>query len=357
MIERLGTRRVILGGSVVLVGALPLIGAASNAPPLVAGLIAITVADLFVDVAMNLQGSWLSARRSTPVMNRLHGLWSAGTVIGGLAAAAVALAGVPLLAHLLAAATIAALMLLLASPGLLRTNEPPPPEEPEAPDVRDPRDPTDLEAPQSERNGTGLNGSGRNGSATRSLILLAVVGAAAFTAEIVPGDWAAIRLVEDLDTTAGFASLGYLAFTLGMTTGRMAGDWIEARLGRARLVGSAVLLATTAILIAGLSPSEHVALAAYLVSGLGTGPLFPALYDLAARRRGRPGAGLGALTAGTRTASLLAPATIGALTATDLPIGATTALITVAALIAVAALTRPLTPAPATSRPGTTPRP
>ena len=39
--------------------------------------------DVLVDVSMNMQASWLSARRHTPVMNRLHGLWSLGTVVGG----------------------------------------------------------------------------------------------------------------------------------------------------------------------------------------------------------------------------------------------------------------------------------
>ena len=40
--------------------------------------------DIFIDVAMNVQGSALSARRHAPVMNRLHGLWSLGSVAGGV---------------------------------------------------------------------------------------------------------------------------------------------------------------------------------------------------------------------------------------------------------------------------------
>lgn len=320
VIERLGTKRVIALGSLLLVGSLPVIGGASNTAMLLVGLIGITVADLFVDVAMNLQGSWLSARRSTPVMNRLHGLWSSGTVVGGVAAAAIAFAGVPLFAHLGGVAVLCAVILLVATRGLLTTDEVP--------------------APENERHA----GSRRGQSSRRGLVLLALVGGAAFAAEIVPGDWAAVRLVEDLDSTPGFASLGYLTFTLGMTIGRLSGDWIEVHVGRARLVGSAVVVAAAGIVVAGFTSNEVVALGAYLVSGLGTAPLFPALYDLAARRRGRPGAGLGALTAGTRIASLAAPAAIGVLAATDLPIGTTTALITVTALVGVATLNRALTP-------------
>jgi len=56
--------------------------------------------DVVIDIAMNMQGSVLSARRATPVMNRLHGMWSVGTVVSGSAAAAMAAQSVPLLWHL-----------------------------------------------------------------------------------------------------------------------------------------------------------------------------------------------------------------------------------------------------------------
>ncbi|MEE9417052.1 MAG: MFS transporter, partial [Acidimicrobiales bacterium] len=77
-IERFGTRRTIMGGGVILAWSLPLIGFASSSFVLLMGLIAMASFDVLVDVAMNMQGSWLSGRRRIPVMNRLHGLWSFG---------------------------------------------------------------------------------------------------------------------------------------------------------------------------------------------------------------------------------------------------------------------------------------
>ena len=67
-----------------------------------------SAADGIVDVAMNLQGSWLSARRHAPVMNRLHGLWSLGAMAGGVVAAQAAALGVSLEVHLVTVAVLLA---------------------------------------------------------------------------------------------------------------------------------------------------------------------------------------------------------------------------------------------------------
>ena len=79
--------------------------------------------DVVYDIAMNLQGSWLSARRHAPVMNRLHGLWSLGTVIGGVIAARAAAAGVSLATHLLVVSGVLLVTLLFVGRGLLPVDE------------------------------------------------------------------------------------------------------------------------------------------------------------------------------------------------------------------------------------------
>jgi hypothetical protein len=72
---------------------LPIIGAARSPAVWLAGMFAYMFVDVLVDISMNLQGSWISARRHTPVMNRLHGVWSLGTFAGGLGAVAANAAG------------------------------------------------------------------------------------------------------------------------------------------------------------------------------------------------------------------------------------------------------------------------
>ena len=83
-IEKFGTWRVVMLGGTILGGSLPLIGVANGKAVFLIGLVLMMTFDVFVDVAMNMQASWLSARRHAPVINRLHGL--AGFVFVGLGA-------------------------------------------------------------------------------------------------------------------------------------------------------------------------------------------------------------------------------------------------------------------------------
>ena len=122
-ISRLGTRRVILAAGALLSMSLAVVGLATVPAVLLVGLSMMMAFDALVDVAMNMQGSWLSARRHTPVMSRLHGLWSLGALVGGVASSRVAEAGVGLPEHLLVAAGLLLMFIGVIGPGLLRVDE------------------------------------------------------------------------------------------------------------------------------------------------------------------------------------------------------------------------------------------
>ena len=96
LVERLGTRRLLTIAGLALAASLAMIGRAPNVVTLVIGLACFAISDIFVDVAMNLQASWLNVRRHSPVLNRLHGLWSLGTIAGGIMATRLASSGMSL---------------------------------------------------------------------------------------------------------------------------------------------------------------------------------------------------------------------------------------------------------------------
>ena len=323
LIARFGTRRTLIVGGVLLISALPTIGFATAPYVFVLGAAAMFVADGLVDVSMNLQGSWLSARRHAPVMNRLHGLWSLGTVVGGLTAAQAAAAGMSLQLHLTIAAGLMLASLLFVGRGLLAEDEE------HGVDAAG-----EASAPTTKR----------TRAARLALLVLAVSGACSVTVEIVSGDWAAFRLSEDFGTTAGFAGLGYVAFTVGMTAGRLGGDAAVVRIGDDRLLRSATVVAGLGLAGAAFVPNRWVVLVAYGVAGLGTSTFFPKLYDDAARFRGRRGAGLAWLRTGSSVTALAVPTVVGVLAATSLSVGAATAIVTlpcVAGLLALSTLGRP----------------
>ena len=304
LIDRFGTKTIMTVASLGVVGTIPLLGFATSVVSFVMVLIALQFLDVLIDVPMNLQGSWLSARRRVPVMNRLHGLWSVGNVSGGLLAT-VAASRVDLEVHLLAVGGLLLLAMTYVVPGLLR-------------DDQRYRPPGSADRVSPSADGQEPQPTTRN---LMTIAMFAALGALAIVAEIVPSDWAAIRLVDDLQVAPGLAGLGFVAFTVGMVVGRLGGDAAAARIGERRLSRSAIAVSTAGLAVASLAPSAPVAVAGFFVAGLGTAVIFPVLYDRAARSSGRPGQVLGAMTAGIRVGLLAIPVSVGTLASGPLTVG------------------------------------
>ncbi len=320
MIERFGTRGVIMVGGMVLVSCLSVIGLATHPIVLIVGLAGISTFDVMVDVSMNMQGSWISARRSKPVMNRLHGVWSLGTVVGGLVSAQVAAAQISPRSHLLGATGVLLLTLIFIGRGLLTEDE------------------KVIERPSAEPSADGERT--RRRATHRGLVMFALAGGTAVAMEMTSSDWAAFRLTDDFGATAGFAGLAYVANTAGMTLSRLSGDSIEARIGNQMMIRIAIAVTAVGLVLASFGPSRFVTLAGYGLTGIGMAPFMPRLYDDAVKLPGKAGAGVGALTAGIRITFLIVPVAVGALASTSLSVGQATAFITLPAVAAYAFLTQ-----------------
>jgi fucose permease len=320
-IAHFGSRRVMIYGAVCSIGFLPVIGFSTVPVVLVAALFGLLFFDVFIDVAMNVQGSALSQRRHTPVMNRLHGLWSLGSVTGGLVTVLTLRMGVSTPVHLTAVAVVLIGALAFVAPGLLRRDE----------------------VPELAAAAAAAPATVRRRPLSAASLVLGVGGAMAMTIEITNGDWASFRLGEDLGARPGVAAMAFLTFTTGMTIGRLGGDWLQVRLGSVRLFRLSAVLAGTGSVLATLIPVTAVSIAGFLVAGLGTSVLFPQLYDRAARSPGPPGSGFASMLIGQRGAGLVAPLVVGSLADTDaLGVGQAMAIVTVpAALVVFLATLRP----------------
>jgi fucose permease len=316
LIRHLGTRLTIVVGASAISAFLALVGVATVWPLVLIGLAGMAMFDVYVDVAMNMQGSWLSARRHRPVMNRLHGLWSLGAAVGGVAASGVAGAGVGLRAHLVVAAVV-----LLVMAGVLATSLLPVDEHPEPPATDGSQSAT--------RAPTGMG---------RAEYFMA--GFFAVVVEAAAIGWAAFRLTDDFGARAGFAAVAYVAVTAGMTIGRFAGDSIAYRIGGGRLLRASTVVAGAGLAAAALVPSRSVVIVGFAVAGLGVATMIPKLYDDAAKMPGRAGSGLGALTAGVRAAALAVPVVVGVLAETALSIGVAIAVVALPAVAGFLVVTR-----------------
>lgn len=318
IIERVGSKKAMVGGGLALTATLFLTAAARSPAVLWVALTLWLFFDVLADVGMNMQGSAISARRSVPVMNRLHGLWSLGTVLGGGLASVLAAVELDLQIHLsLVAVTLIAGMFFVA-PGLL----------PEA-EIR----------PETDTEASGDTSVPPRVSARSTLVIFGLLGAMAMTMEQISGDWAALRLTDDLDETAGIAALGFVAYTVGMTTGRFAGDSMLGFVGEHRMIRFGAALNGVGLAIAFLIDAFPAVIIGLVLAGLGNSVIFPMLYDQAAKAPGKAGAGLGAMVGGSRVGALIAPVTVGALAATDaLSIGQAVAIVTIPCAVVVIAV-------------------
>ena len=310
IIDAIGTRKSLIVFVLVLLCGLEIIGFAEVWWQLLLGSAVMLTADGVVDIAMNLQGSWLSSRRHAPVMNRLHGVWSLGTLVGGLAAALAAASGISLRVHLMVIGVVLLGALVFVGTGLLKVDEG-----------------TSTEPDDGPRPGR------RTRERWIMLILLAASGGFALTVELVSSDWAAFRLSEDFGTSAGFAGLGFVAFTIGMTAGRLGGDAVLIRVGGDRLLRGAIVVAGIGLATASFAPNKWLVLVGYVVAGIGISTFFPKLYDDAAKFPGRRGAALTWLRAGSGVTALLVPVAIGVLAESRLSVGAASAILTLPCIV------------------------
>jgi len=316
IVHRVSTKRVLLWGGAAMVSSLPLIGVATGPALWMAGLALYMFTDALVDISMNLQGSWISARRHTPVMNRLHGLWSLGFFAGGLGAVVANALGAPVPVHLTIVAAIMAVVVVAVTRNVLPADED---GHADAPVV--------AVAPPAGR------------ARRLPITLLGLGGLFAVIIEVSGGDWSTFRLTDDFGSSAAIGSVAFVAYTIGMTAMRFGGDVLQLRLGHMGLHRITVALTMIGFVLALLVPSASVSIVGFVLVGIGVATMMPKLYDDAARLPGRRGAGLGAMTTGMRIGFLAAPVAIGAVAGTSWTVGAAVALFAIPATIGFAAVT------------------
>jgi MFS family permease len=99
-----------------------------------------------------------------------------------------------------------------------------------------------------------------------------------FMAEGCVADWSAIYFKEVLHSPKALISLGYAGFSIAMTVGRLNGDILFAKIGSKKIVVMGSLLASFGFLIVVLAPAVVIAIAGYILIGLGCCCTVPVLF-------------------------------------------------------------------------------
>lgn len=288
IVRRLRTKSVVICASVVLAGLIPLVAVVPNPATLLLLLTATGFADVQNDVAFNSQGVMIQTRLGRPIMQRLHGAWSLGMVVGGATGWIMSALDVPLGAHLVGSSLVMLSAVAWAVRGLLPVDDPHNAEEIVAPDVTQRR-------------------------ALRVTFAIGLMGLALAIIESLPNEWSSVVL-HDVFHAGRWKAAGTAVFAAFMLVGRLSGDHIVMWLGAKRTFTAGVWICVGSSLSLAVAPVTAIAFVAYAGWGLGVSVLFPQLYELAAKLPGLTAAhGLGAMTFGQRLGFLAASGSVGAI--------------------------------------------
>jgi len=132
----------------------------------------------------------------------------------------------------------------------------------------------------------------------RALWGLGLIAFCSATSEGAVSNWSAVYLTQVLGTTASLAALGFAAFSMTMTVGRMVGDALCKRFAPVAIVRMGGLLAGLGLLAVVLAPSPAVAMVGFGLTGLGLANVVPMAFSAAGNI---PGISSGAGIAGVAT--------------------------------------------------------
>jgi MFS family permease len=134
-----------------------------------------------------------------------------------------------------------------------------------------------------------------------------------FLAEGAMLDWSGVFLVSWRQLDPAYAGLGYAAFAVTMTIGRLFGDAIVARLGGVRVTLLGGLCAALGLAICVLLPAWPAALLGFALLGIGCSNLVPVFYSAIGRQTVMPqSTAVPAMTSLGYAGILVGPAAIGA---------------------------------------------
>ncbi|HEU0222093.1 MAG TPA: MFS transporter, partial [Paracoccaceae bacterium] len=163
---------------------------------------------------------------------------------------------------------------------------------------------------RSHGRGSGLLGAGL--SRVRRVWLLGHHALVAIVTEGAVIDWSALYLRRELGAGVEFSGFAFAFFSLAMLAGRFSGDALRRRLGARRLLRLSTLLAGAGFFVAGAATSLPVAVAGFLLAGLGCSNIVPVAFSAAARAAmPHAGAGIATATILGYVGLLTAPATLG----------------------------------------------
>ena len=234
------------------------------------------------DVVMNAHAVLVEERYGRSVMSGFHGWWSVGGLGGSAVAAFAAREGVGAPAHFAITVAVLAVVVLVASSGIVAHRPEPTLEEPPA-----------FALP------------------SKAVLPIGLVGLCAVFAEGASLDWAAVYVRDLLGHPAATAAVTVAIFSVSMAVTRFAGDRVVQGLGPVTTVRIGGTLATLGALMVVLLEPIALVIAGFGLLGVGVAVVVPLVFAAAGRSSDHPGRAIAGVAGIAYGSGLVAPGIIG----------------------------------------------
>ena len=280
---RFGSRRATRGSlllACVAVGVIPL---APSFPAIAALAVCLGMAMGSLDVSMNAHGVAVESRYDRPILASFHAAFSLGGLAGAALGSLAAAGGLDVRVHLALVAMVSLVVGLVWSRRFLGADV----------DAVGAADPTFVRPPA-------------------RLVPLGLLAFACLLIEGASGDWSGVYLRDELGTSAAVAALGFTAFNLTMTAGRIVGDRLVDRFGSIAVVRAGGAIAAVGFALALAAATPVAAIAGFACLGAGMAGVVPIVFRSAGHVPGMaPQLGLAAVSSTGYLGFMVGPPVIG----------------------------------------------
>lgn len=299
LIDRVGSRTATFASGILLGLMLLLPGLASNEWILGVCLFLLGVSIGATDVAMNAHAVEVEKAYNRPIFSAFHAMWSLGGLLGATLGGLALANNFEMQTTLSLAAVGTVVISILIRSWLL----------PDRPNQK-------LSSTKSHQAKEHKEGNTENRKVLGYVLFLGAMAGAAAIAEGTGIDWSALHHATVLGTSNAQASIALVVFSGSMGVTRLFIDKVVASKGRVFVIryGSLVSAVGTSLVV--FSTSSPVALAGWLISGVGIAGVVPQLFAYSAEigEQSHTGRNLAKVVGITYAGVLAGPAIIGFLT-------------------------------------------
>ncbi|MET7769788.1 MFS transporter [Nocardia sp. NPDC005366] len=267
-----------------------------------------------VDASTNMQAVFIQHGYGTFILASFYAAWSAGSIGGALFVATTEALDISLRLSLLVAAALVLVAGLLVGPRLL------------GPSAAE-------QAPTERAAATG------GPVALPAFLALGVAIALVFAIDLAVGSWSGLYLTDELLASSATAALALAAYQGAALLARLTGDIGVRRFGPRRVVRAVAVLGVTGMTVVVAAPGPALAIAGFLIAGLGIGVIAPLCFSEAGQLASGPAldALIARLNLFNYAGTLIAGVVVGGITAAlTYRVGFVVPLICAAALMMLA---------------------